>query len=131
MRSHHADSELYDVLCQAASFNERGVPSAEYLSPSIDIDHPSMDSQDTPGKWIQVYSGDLVPVILQLFESPTLRPIEAGKDGESSRPLTAAVRFSIASIQPAIIPYPILQTLGSADFTSPELEYLAMGPTVL
>ncbi|KAJ2934977.1 hypothetical protein H1R20_g2121, partial [Candolleomyces eurysporus] len=43
---------------------------------------------------------------------------------------TAAVRFSIASIEPAIIPYPILQTLGSADFTSPELEYLAMEPTV-
>ena len=43
---------------------------------------------------------------------------------------TAAVRFSIASIEPAIIPHPVLQTLGNADLTSLELGYPAMGPAV-
>ncbi|RXW22180.1 hypothetical protein EST38_g3688 [Candolleomyces aberdarensis] len=49
-----------------------------------------MDSQDTPGIWIQVYGGDLVPVILQLLKSPKLGLIEGGKDGDDPRPLYVA-----------------------------------------
>ncbi|RXW23952.1 hypothetical protein EST38_g1938 [Candolleomyces aberdarensis] len=59
-----------------------------------------MDPQDTAGKWIQVYGGDMVPVILQLVKGPTLGLIEGGKDGEDSHPMYVARAVSANGCYP-------------------------------